>query len=100
MLYRIDMENMFALLATNASIKDKSGAKQLVLGPATVEFRTVTFEYSLGSPVLQSASFVCQGGRTTAFVGATGSGGHPYIYLSACILTIVKLCTPQSITLS
>eukprot|EP00884_Botryococcus_braunii_P001303 jgi/Botrbrau1/11173/Bobra.182_2s0026.1 len=70
----IDMENMFSLLSTNTSIKDKPGAKELVLGPAQVEFRDVCFEYGAGNPVLSNVSFICAGGHTTAFVGATGSG--------------------------
>jgi len=72
--YMIDMENMFDLLRTSASVQDAPDAKELVVSNGTLEFSNVVFEYIPGSPVLKDLSFVAPGGSTLALVGETGSG--------------------------
>lgn len=41
----------------------------------TLEFRNVTFSYrDAEKPVLKNLNFICESGKTTAIIGATGSG--------------------------
>ena len=46
-----------------------------------VEYRSVTFSYSDGHPVLRNVSFVAEPGQTIALVGATGAGKSTLINL-------------------
>jgi len=44
-------------------------------GRKTLEFRNVTFSYrDAEKPVLKNINFICESGKTTAIIGATGSG--------------------------
>jgi ATP-binding cassette subfamily B protein len=51
-----------------------SSGRGLCSRPLTVEFKTVSFEYSAGHPVLSDISFRADPGQTIALVGQTGSG--------------------------
>lgn len=46
-----------------------------------VEYRSVTFSYSDGQPVLRNVSFVAEPGQTIALVGATGAGKSTLVSL-------------------
>jgi ATP-binding cassette, subfamily B, bacterial len=46
-----------------------------------VEYRSVTFSYSDGHPVLRNVSFAAEPGQTIALVGATGAGKSTLINL-------------------
>jgi ABC-type multidrug transport system fused ATPase/permease subunit len=46
-----------------------------------IEFEDVSFEYNLGTPVLQHVSFTAPAGSTTALVGSSGSGKSTLISL-------------------
>jgi ATP-binding cassette subfamily B protein len=46
-----------------------------------LEFKNVTFSYNLRKPILQYFSLSLQAGRTTAIVGATGSGKSTLVKL-------------------
>lgn len=72
--YMIDMENLFDLLERKAVVEDRPGAHRAQLGDGSVEYDKVSFEYEHGAPVLRDVSFKVPGGKTIAFVGATGSG--------------------------
>ncbi len=53
---------------------DAPGAPSLRVTRGEVRFDDVRFGYSDALPVLQGVSFVAEGGRTTAIVGASGAG--------------------------
>ena len=51
----------------------------------------MTFQYEPGAPVVKGLSFFCPGGKTVAFVGATGSGKSTltrllFRWVLACLL--------------
>ena len=58
----------FCELAT----QDKPDAKDIVPGKCSIEFRNASFSYVADAPVIKDISFTCPGGKTLAFVGATG----------------------------
>lgn len=58
------------------AMQDTPDAKDLVPASHAVEFSDVSYEYTLGNPVVQNVSFAIAGGKTLALVGATGSGAH------------------------
>ena len=41
-------------------------------GKCSIEFRNASFSYVADAPVIKDISFTCPGGKTLAFVGATG----------------------------
>ncbi len=70
----LDMDRMFRLLAENREVDDKPGAPDLPPGPATVEFRNVSFRYDPRREILHDVSFTIPAGRRVAVVGHSGSG--------------------------
>lgn len=52
-------------------------------GEAGVEFRSVSFGYASGPPVLHDVSFTVPAGTTTAIVGGSGSGKTTLLRLTA-----------------
>jgi ABC-type transport system involved in Fe-S cluster assembly fused permease/ATPase subunit len=69
-----DMERMFTLLGENQEVADRSGAPELPAGPATVEFRDVSFHYEPARQILFGVNFTIPAGRRVAVVGPSGSG--------------------------
>ena len=69
-----DMERMFTLLGENREVDDRPGAPELPPGPATVEFREVSFHYEPARQILHGVSFTIPAGRRVAVVGNSGSG--------------------------
>ena len=69
-----DMERMFTLLGENREVDDRPGAPELPPGPATVEFREVSFDYEPAREILHGVSFTIPAGRRVAVVGHSGSG--------------------------
>jgi ABC-type transport system involved in Fe-S cluster assembly fused permease/ATPase subunit len=69
-----DIEAMFDLLDVRQDIVDRPGAKPLVVGQGTVEFRDVYFAYDPARPILKGVSFTVPAGRTVAIVGPSGAG--------------------------
>lgn len=67
-------ERVLLLLDTPPDWSDLPTASALTKLDGYVEFRCVGFEYEPGSQVLRDVSFHVEAGRTTALVGATGSG--------------------------
>ena len=69
-----DMETMFELLAQNAEIEDRPGARPLIPGGGEVVFEDVDFAYDPRRPVLEGVSFAVPPGKTVAIVGPSGAG--------------------------
>ncbi|MGQ0547697.1 MAG: ABCB family ABC transporter ATP-binding protein/permease [Betaproteobacteria bacterium] len=70
----IDMDRMFRLLSENREVDDPPGAPELPPGPATVEFRQVSFSYEAARQILFDVSFTIPSGHRVAVVGHSGSG--------------------------
>jgi subfamily B ATP-binding cassette protein MsbA len=67
-------DRVFAILDVKPEIKDKPGAKKLVVKEGRVEARHVQFYYNPGHPVLTDFNFTAQPGQTIAIVGSSGAG--------------------------
>ncbi len=80
MIYReikqgvIDIETMFAILGREPEIKDRPGARPLVVTNGTVRFDNVVFAYDPDRTILKGLSFEVPAGRTVAIVGPSGAG--------------------------
>ncbi|EFJ49390.1 hypothetical protein VOLCADRAFT_59332 [Volvox carteri f. nagariensis] len=72
--YMIDMENLMELLERRSVVEESPAARELVVTQGELVFDDVSFQYDRGNLVLRRVSFRVPGGRTVAFVGATGSG--------------------------
>jgi ATP-binding cassette subfamily B protein len=70
----LDMDKMFRLLRENREVEDSPGAQDVPPGPATVEFRDVSFHYDPARPILAHVSFAIPAGQRVAVVGHSGSG--------------------------
>jgi ATP-binding cassette, subfamily B, heavy metal transporter len=70
----VDMAAMFHLLGQPQEVKDKVGAKALVVTGGAVEFKDVTFSYDPSRPILKGISFRVEPGQRIALVGPSGSG--------------------------
>ena len=69
------LERIWEVLDLEPTILERPSAVSLRLnGPASVEFRDVTFGYARGRPVLHKISLHVAPGELVAVVGATGSG--------------------------
>src|SRR5215472_4485235 len=69
------LERIREVLNVEPTIVERPSAVRLQLsGPASVEFRDVTFGYSRDRPVLEHVSLRVAPGELVAVVGATGSG--------------------------
>ncbi len=70
----IDVEQMFALLAVNAEIADRPGAKPLQAAKGEVVFDRVSFAYDAARPIIRDLTFTVPPGHTVAIVGPSGAG--------------------------
>ena len=70
----IDIETLFAVLGQQAEVKDRPGAKALVVEAGTIRFEDVTFSYEPNRPILRGLSFEVPAGKTVAVVGPSGAG--------------------------
>jgi len=70
----VDMEAMFRLLYQPQEVKDKPGAKDLVVTGGEIRFDDVVFSYEPGRVVLKGVSFHVPAGKTVAVVGPSGAG--------------------------
>ena len=69
------LERIWEVLDLEPTIRESPSPVSLRLnGPASVEFRDVTFGYAPGRPVLHKISLHVAPGELVAVVGATGSG--------------------------
>ncbi|KAL1409516.1 ATP-binding cassette-type vacuolar membrane transporter Hmt1 [Vanrija albida] len=69
-----DAEKLFSLLAQPTEIRDKPGAKDLVVTDGVIEFQDVHFSYDGETPALRGVSFKIDKGESMALVGESGSG--------------------------
>jgi len=68
-------KRILEVLEYEPEIVDEKTTESIPKGRKTLEFRNVTFSYrDAEKPVLNNISFMCQSGKTTAIIGATGSG--------------------------
>lgn len=74
---------VYEVLSTDLSIKDPDDAKEFNASQkGLVEFKDVTFQYpGAHEAVLSHISFTAEPGKTTAFIGSTGSGKSTLINL-------------------
>ncbi|HUG76839.1 MAG TPA: ABC transporter ATP-binding protein/permease [Burkholderiales bacterium] len=70
----LDMDRMFRLLSAHREVEDRPGAPELTPGPASVEFRNVSFFYETQRQILFDVSFTIAAGQRVAVVGHSGSG--------------------------
>jgi len=75
----VDVRNLSELLAESPDLTDKPDAPELecsLANPPACEYRNVCFHYptQVETQGLHNVSFVAEGGKVTATVGATGSG--------------------------
>lgn len=76
-------ERVFRLLDTPPDWADAPDARELPSLAGRVEFRSVSFSYTPGVPVLHDIDFVAEPGQTVALVGHTGSGKSSLVNLLA-----------------
>ncbi|MDD6807149.1 MAG: ABC transporter ATP-binding protein [Oscillospiraceae bacterium] len=70
------------VLEENISIKDKENAETLENVEGNIEFQNVSFRYNDAlEDALSDISFMAEAGKTTAFIGSTGSGKSTLINL-------------------
>jgi ABC-type transport system involved in Fe-S cluster assembly fused permease/ATPase subunit len=80
MIYRevrqglVDIEAMFELMGQAPEVKDKPGARPLVLKDGTIRFENVSFSYDPARPILRNVDFEVPAGRMVALVGPSGAG--------------------------
>jgi ATP-binding cassette, subfamily B, heavy metal transporter len=70
----VDMEAMFRLLNQPQEVRDKPGAKPLVVSGGEIRFEDVIFSYDPERIVLKGISFTVPAGKTVAIVGPSGAG--------------------------
>jgi ATP-binding cassette, subfamily B, multidrug efflux pump len=79
----VSIKRISEVLTTDLTIKDKKKTKKLpVKLMGKIEFKNVGFAYPLAEEnVLSDISFIAEPGKTTAFIGSTGSGKSTLINL-------------------
>jgi ABC-type transport system involved in Fe-S cluster assembly fused permease/ATPase subunit len=70
----IDIEMMFGILSRDPEIKDRPGAKPLVVRSGAIRFEGVSFAYDPERAILKDLSFEVPAGKTIAVVGPSGAG--------------------------
>lgn len=70
----VDIEVMFALMSQNPEVKDRPGAKELVVGKGEIRFENVDFSYDPERKILKDVSFTVPAGKMVAIVGPSGAG--------------------------
>ena len=69
-----NIEKMFMLLERKEAIIDKSGASELKVNNASIEFQKVNFSYSKDRQILKDVSFAIKPNQKVAVVGSSGAG--------------------------
>ncbi len=75
------IEQIFNLLDTVPSIRDKENAKVLPRGDHNIEYKDVNFEYVAGVPILKNINISVKKGQTIALVGNSGGGKTTFVNL-------------------
>ena len=68
------IEQIFGLLDTQPTIKNRENAIELREQPKQIQFKDVNFEYVENVPVLKNINLTINKGETVAFVGNSGGG--------------------------
>lgn len=68
------LDGLRSILREEPTIRDLPGAREAFDPRADIAFRGVDFAYPAGKPLFEGLDLTIAGGRTTAIVGATGSG--------------------------
>ena len=74
-------ERLGDIFAEEPDIRDAPNAVPLPSCTGALEFRSVSFGYQTGEPVLKDISFCVDSGRTVALVGTTGAGKSTLVSL-------------------
>ncbi|MBU2732496.1 ABC transporter ATP-binding protein [Acidithiobacillus ferridurans] len=74
-------ERLGDIFAEEPDIRDATNAVPLPSCTGALEFRSVSFGYQTGEPVLKDISFCVDSGRTVALVGTTGAGKSTLVSL-------------------
>jgi ATP-binding cassette subfamily B protein len=70
----VDIEAMFELLGQPPEVKDKPGAKPLIVHEGNIRFENVYFSYDPARPILKGIDFEVPAGKMVALVGPSGAG--------------------------
>ncbi|KAI94919.1 metal ABC transporter permease [Rhodomicrobium udaipurense JA643] len=70
----VDIEALFELIGQKPEVKDKPGAKPLIVGAGAIRFDNVTFSYDGVRPILRGVDFEVPPGHMVALVGPSGAG--------------------------
>jgi ATP-binding cassette subfamily B (MDR/TAP) protein 7 len=71
----LDMETLFNLQKVNVAVKEKAGAKDLVLSRGgEITFKNVKFGYHADRPILRGLDLTIPAGKKVAIVGPSGCG--------------------------
>lgn len=70
----LDMEVLFNIQTQNQPLKDKAGAKDLILKGGSITFDKVNFGYHPARPIFKDISFTIPAGKKVAIVGPSGCG--------------------------
>jgi ABC-type multidrug transport system fused ATPase/permease subunit len=71
---RVGAERVAQVLDTQASLRERPGRKTLAPVRGLIQFRSVSFAYAPGRPVLRSLDLDIHPGEMVALVGASGAG--------------------------
>lgn len=69
-----DMERMFDILETDPEVKDKPGAKDIIIRHGHIRFNHVDFSYDENRQILFDVDFEIPAGHKVAVVGTSGAG--------------------------
>jgi ATP-binding cassette subfamily B protein len=70
----VDIGSMFDILGQNPEIRDRPGARDLVVSQGAVRFENVQFSYDPDRAILRGVTFEAPAGHTIAIVGPSGAG--------------------------
>lgn len=77
------VQRVFLMLDVEPEIRDKPGARELVVTGGAVEFKDVHFAYLPGKPALKGMTVRVPAGKTVALVGPSGGGKSTMLNLIA-----------------
>lgn len=78
----VSADRVSEVLLTEPSINDKAGSENSKIKDGVIEFKNVSFKYpDADEYVLHNINFVAEPGKTTAFIGSTGSGKSTIVNL-------------------